>query len=168
VRHGRGARELELPDRLLRQAIGLGDALMLAQMLDPGFDQEGLDEAALLRRILIDAPGIGAVALSFMADLRQRREEAVAALRIDAVLDRDEDRAARRGDIAVGDRRRPVERRREIDLGGGLQPPAAAAAAASRRAKAAAIRCAAGRPSTAPTSPQAALPSDRAPKNTVT
>jgi hypothetical protein len=48
---------------LLQHAIGIGDALMLAEMLDPGLDHEGLDEAPLLLgRVFEDPPGEGAIA----------------------------------------------------------------------------------------------------------
>ena len=62
MRHLWIAGSVEAAYLLLDKAIGLGDALMLAQMLHPAFDEKGLDDAALLRGIFKHAPGIGAVA----------------------------------------------------------------------------------------------------------
>ena len=55
----------ELPDLLLDQLIRPGHALMLPQVLDPGFQKEGFDKSTRIGGVLKDAPGIRAVALSF-------------------------------------------------------------------------------------------------------
>src|ERR1700687_985565 len=49
MRHLRIAGSVEAAYLLLQQTIGLGDALMLAQMLHPAFDEKGLDDAAFVR-----------------------------------------------------------------------------------------------------------------------
>ena len=50
MRNLRCTDQMKPVNRLLHNAIGVGDALVLAQMLHPGFDQERLDNAALPRR----------------------------------------------------------------------------------------------------------------------
>ena len=47
---------------LLHDTVGIGDALMLAQMLHPRFDEERFEDTSLFGGVLEDAPGIGAVA----------------------------------------------------------------------------------------------------------
>ena len=49
MRHLRIAGSVEAAYLLLQQTIGLGDALMLPQMLHPAFDEKGLDDAAFVR-----------------------------------------------------------------------------------------------------------------------
>ena len=70
----------------LQHAIGVGDALMLAEMLDPGLDHEGLDEAPLLGRVFEDPPGEGAIAPALRSERGDGGKEGVAVLRIDPVL----------------------------------------------------------------------------------
>ena len=76
------------------QSIGIGHALMLAQVLHPRFYQKGLDHAARLGGVLEDAPGIGAVAAPFVFELRQRLEERLAILGPDPIFDGNQDRSA--------------------------------------------------------------------------
>jgi hypothetical protein len=49
-------------DVLLQHAIGVGHALVLAQVLEPRLDEKGLEEPAVLGGVFVDAPGIGSVA----------------------------------------------------------------------------------------------------------
>ena len=56
---------LKTRNSVLQQAVRPGDALMLAQVLKPGLDQECLDETAFLRGILEHAPAIGTVTAAF-------------------------------------------------------------------------------------------------------
>src|ERR1700722_18725775 len=65
MRHLRLALELEALDLRLQHAVRIGDALVLAQVLEPGLDQEGLDEARRVGGVLEYAPRIGAVAPPF-------------------------------------------------------------------------------------------------------
>jgi hypothetical protein len=51
------------------QAIGVCDPIMLAQVLGPRCDEEGLDDASFVGRILERAPAIGPVAATLVADL---------------------------------------------------------------------------------------------------
>jgi len=87
------AGSVEAAHLLLDEAISLGDALILAQMLHPAFDQKGLDDAPLLRGIFKHAPGIGAVAAPPMLEARQRVEKRFA-VGGDAIFDGDQHRAA--------------------------------------------------------------------------
>src|ERR1700686_850006 len=52
MRHLGLARELEALDLRLQHAVRIGDALMLAQVLEPGLDQKGLDEARRVGGVL--------------------------------------------------------------------------------------------------------------------
>lgn len=53
--HGR-AFYVEPAHRVLHNAIGIGHALVLAKMIEPGVEIEGLDETPFLGRILAQAP----------------------------------------------------------------------------------------------------------------
>src|SRR6266849_5476402 len=66
---------VEAMHRVLQHAIGIGNALMLPHVLEPGIDVECLDEDPLLRGVLIYAPIIGAVAPSLARELRHRGEK---------------------------------------------------------------------------------------------
>ena len=122
MRHLWIAGSVEAAYLLLDKAIGLGDALMLAQMLHPAFDEKGLDDAAPLR-IFKHALGIGAVAAPPMLEARQRVEERFAVGRVDAIFDGDQHRAAIVFDRLRGQGRRPMHRRRQIQARAGLQFP---------------------------------------------
>ena len=62
--------------------------------LEPGFDQISLLEPPELAHILEDAPGEGAVALALLAEFVERAQEPRSVLRIDAILDLDQNRTA--------------------------------------------------------------------------
>ena len=69
------AGQMEFVHGVLHHAVGIGDALVLAQVLHPGFDQKRLEHAAVLGGILEHAPGIGAVAAALMLELGDGFEE---------------------------------------------------------------------------------------------
>src|SRR4051812_41022551 len=94
------ALEMKALHAVLDEAIGIGDALMLAQMLEPGFDEEALDETPGLGGILEEPPGIGAVAPPFMGELGGGGDEVGPSRGIDAIFDRHQHRAAIRRDVA--------------------------------------------------------------------
>ena len=56
---GQGAAAVESLDPLLQPAILDGDALVLAQMLEPALELEGLEPAARLRGVLEEPPRDG-------------------------------------------------------------------------------------------------------------
>ena len=116
--------------------------------------------------ILEHAPGIGSVAATLMSSFASGFEKSSTVLRMDAVFDRHQDRAAIALDILCSERRRPMHGWRQIDAGGGLQLPAPSQRNGRNRAGGS-EKCATGRPRTAASSPQTALPSVRQPKNTV-
>ena len=140
---------------------------MLAQMLHPGFDQEGLDHAPFLGGVLEHAPGIGAVAAALVLELRQRFEKSF------AVADRMRySTVTRTGPRSCSIACAVIGAGQCID--GVRSTPAPVCSfhrqvSANRRrtAPAAARKCAAGKPTSTATSPQPALPSVRQPKNTV-
>ncbi len=70
MRHLGIAGPIEAAHLVLNETIGLGDTLVLAQMLQPALDEKGLDHAARMRGIFKHAPGIGAVAASSMFEAR--------------------------------------------------------------------------------------------------
>ena len=61
--------QMEAVHALLHQAIGVCDPLVLAQMLRPRCDQEGLDDAPFIGSILEHVPAIGAIAATLMSEL---------------------------------------------------------------------------------------------------
>src|SRR5690348_16758457 len=62
VRHDRWrAGDMEAPNTVLDGPVTNGDALVLAQVLDPGLDDERFDVAPLLYWIVVDGPADGAV-----------------------------------------------------------------------------------------------------------
>ena len=56
-------------------AIGVGDALMLSQVFQPGIDEECLEHSFGVRSILVQAPRVGAVALALAAEAPNSRKE---------------------------------------------------------------------------------------------
>src|SRR3984885_13537376 len=123
VRHLRLAIYVEPPHGFLDHTVGVGDALMLAKMLHPGFQQERLDEAPRLGGVLEYAPGVSAVAAPSLFEFCYCIEEGFAIGRPDAVFDRHQDRPAVVPDTLHRDRRRPLHRRCKVDACSGLQFP---------------------------------------------
>jgi len=104
-----------LSDFVLDHAVFLGDALAEVHELKPRFDQVGFLEAAEFGHVLEHAPGERAVAAALLAQIVDGAQKALAILRIDPVLDLDQNRPAVVRDVL--DRLWPpvVEGRREID-----------------------------------------------------
>lgn len=65
---------------LLQHAVHLGDTLMLAQVLQPGFDQERFNEPTCLRRIFENAPRVGTIPATFQGHALESNEKGVAVL----------------------------------------------------------------------------------------
>ena len=61
--------QMEAVHAFLQQAIGVRDPLVLAQMLHPRCDKEGLDDAPFIGSILEHVPAIGAIAATLMSEL---------------------------------------------------------------------------------------------------
>src|SRR5215831_1903427 len=70
VSHFRRAVDLESLNQLLQFTVGVGHPFMLAHMLDPGIEQERLDEAALVLDVLKHAPVERAVAAPLVSEPR--------------------------------------------------------------------------------------------------
>ena len=79
---------------VLQHPIGIGHALMLSHVVDPGIDTECLDDDTLLRGVLIDAPIKGAVSPALARQLRDRREKCRTINRGDNVFDGDQHRTS--------------------------------------------------------------------------
>ena len=79
---------------ILQDAIGIGHALMLPHVLEPGIDVKRLDEDSLFRGVFVDAPIISAVAPALAGELRHRREKCRAIGRGDGVFDGDQHRTS--------------------------------------------------------------------------
>src|SRR4051812_33836517 len=78
---------------LLELAVGDGQAIVLAQMLEPGLDAESLDEAAGDRRVLEESPRIASAAPALSLQRRASGEEGLAMLGCDPVFHRHHHRA---------------------------------------------------------------------------
>src|SRR5271165_7495941 len=72
---------------LLDKRVGLRQAGRTVLEFEQRVEVAGLDETAEVVRIVIDVPGIGAVAHPLMADLVHEVEKSLAVLRIDPVFD---------------------------------------------------------------------------------
>src|ERR1700731_3689629 len=97
---------------------------MLAQVLQPGFHEKGLDHPSLLGGILEYTPGIGAIAPALLTKLFERAKKRFPAARIDPVFDRDQHRAAIVPDLIGNERCRPMQGWCQVDPRAGLQLPA--------------------------------------------
>src|SRR4029079_12139788 len=113
----RRAGDVESPNPLLDSAIANGGALVLAQMLEPGLDDEAFDVTPVLSRILVDGPHDGAVAAANRLQVADGFHKVIRPKGIDAVFDLDADRplVGALADVEVSLGR--VCRRREIDHG---------------------------------------------------
>src|SRR5580698_7431013 len=69
------ALEVEALDLRLQHAIRIGDALVLAHVLQPRFDHERLDEPRRIGGVLVDAPAVGAVAPPLVVEPLHRGEK---------------------------------------------------------------------------------------------
>ena len=101
-------------DGILNDPVRIGHAMVLPEMLKPGCDHEGLEEASVLGRILEDVPSICAVPPALLTQLPDGDEERVTLLSGDAVLDRYQYRTAIAIRVDRQDRRRPMHRGCEI------------------------------------------------------
>src|ERR1700690_3838705 len=106
--------DLKASNELFVDAIGLRHALVLPEVFQPGVRQEGLDEAALFRRILENTPVISAVSTTHARAAPERMQKRLAVLRVDVVFNGHQYRTTVRLDRAGSDRGRPVHRGRQI------------------------------------------------------
>src|SRR5258708_37612818 len=111
----RDARDLKAIDQLLQRAVGMRNPRVLAQMLAPAIEHEGLDEATGLSEILEHVPVECAVAAALAGELTESREELPAVIRPHLILDRHQNRTALRPHFPRQDGRRPMLRPRQID-----------------------------------------------------
>ena len=82
----------------LQVRIRLRHALVLAQMLGPGFHHEPFDNLLRIGRILGDAPAVGAIAATFLREFVDCTKEGRAVMFFHLVLDEDQDWATVMGD----------------------------------------------------------------------
>src|SRR5204862_3035709 len=92
MRHLRQSFRLKFLHGIFQLTIGVGNALVLAQMLKPGLDQKRLQKTPGDRRVLEHTPRIGAVASALAREPLEREQERLALRGIDAVLHRDQHR----------------------------------------------------------------------------
>ena len=153
--------------RLLHHAVGIGDALMLAQMLHPRFDQKRFERYGPLRRRPRTRP-------------RHRRRRAAARCSSLAMALRKAARSCGRMRYSTVTSTGPRSCSMSCAVSGagqcmdGVRSTPAPVCSFHRQvrgmaatAPAAARKCAVGSPTQTATSPQTALPSVRQPKNTV-
>src|SRR5262245_31681964 len=93
-------------------------------MLHPGLDEKGFQHPALARRVLEDAPAIGAIAPALVAELLHGGDESFAIAGVDPILDGDQYRPLVTLDVMRHDRFWPVHRWRLINAGARPQLPA--------------------------------------------
>src|SRR6267142_3909633 len=118
VRHdGWRPGDVEASNALLDRPITSGDALMLAQVLEPGLDDERFDVAPLVCWIVVDGPADGAIAAANRLQLPDGFHKGTRVGGIDSVFDLDADRSFVRGRDDVEVRLGPVRRRCEIEHG---------------------------------------------------
>ena len=110
-------------DRLLGRPVPLGNPFVLSQVLDPGFHEERFQHASLFGSIFKNAPRIGTVTATLLAELFDRREKRLTITRIDSVFDRHQDGPAIVVELMESNRRWPMHRWRQIDFSAGLQFP---------------------------------------------
>src|SRR4029077_7029832 len=106
---------VELSNAVLYGAIADRGALVLAQVLEPGLDDEAFDVTPVLSRILVDSPHDGAVAAANRLQVADGFHKGIRLKGIDAVFDLDADRSFVGGRDEVEVRLGPVCRRREIE-----------------------------------------------------
>src|SRR5438445_3680259 len=95
-------------NRLLGRLIRIRNPFVLPQVLEPGLHEERFQHASLFGSIFKNAPRIGTVTATLLAELFDRREKRLTITRIDSVFDRDEHRALIALDVVRKHRRRPV------------------------------------------------------------
>src|SRR5882724_3796507 len=118
VRHdGWRPGDVEASNALLDGPITNGDALMLAQVLEPGLDDERFDITPLLCWVLVDRPADSAISVANRLQVPDGVHKGTRVGRIESVFNLDADRSFVRGRDDVEVRLGPVRRRREIERG---------------------------------------------------
>src|SRR5437016_9080406 len=118
VRHDRWRPgDVEALNALLDGPITNGDSLMLAQVLEPGLDDERFDITPLVCWVLVDSPADGAIPAANRLQVPDGFHKGTRIGRIDSVFNLDTNRSFVRGrdDVEVG--LGPVRRWREIEGG---------------------------------------------------
>jgi hypothetical protein len=105
---------MECPHNLLIELVSAGRASMLAPMLHPAFDDEGLDDSAWLSDVFPNVPSDCAVALPHGVEVAKGRNEFSKSCGFNTILDLDKNRTTvvRRLDRYRG--LRPMIRRCQI------------------------------------------------------
>jgi len=114
----------KVADESLSHKVGIGYALVRAQVLEPRVRQECLDKSPILSGILKESPVVSAIAAALAGIAPQRLQKRQAVLRIDVVFHRYQYGASVRLHFVRGDGSSPMHGWREVDCGAGLQFPA--------------------------------------------
>src|SRR6266850_4900297 len=126
VRHdGWRSDAVEASNALLDGPIANGDALMLAQVLEPGLDDERFDITPLVCRVLVDSPADGAIPAANRLQVSDGFHKGTHVSGIDSVFNLDANRSFVGGRDDVEVRLGPVRRRREIKRRDRAQRPPA-------------------------------------------
>src|SRR5439155_10116899 len=126
VRHDRWRPgDVEALNALLDGPITNGDALMLAQVLEPGLDDERFDINPLVCWVLENSPADSAIPAANRLQVPNGFDKGTRVGGIDSVFDLDADRSFVRGRDDVEVRLGPVRRRREIERRARAQWPLA-------------------------------------------
>src|SRR6266404_5808362 len=107
---------MESERHLEHDAIAGGHALVLAEMLEPRFDDERLEPSIGLSRVLVDAPTDRSVAPPDRLQTPHGAEERILVRAIDPILECDEDRTLVAVELASDLRQRPARVGAEIEV----------------------------------------------------
>lgn len=160
-------RSVELADGIVDDPVRIRDPLVLSEVFERRRDHESVQKAPFLGGMLEQAPGVGAVSPSLLAQTLDRGKESIVFLRVDEVFNGDQYRLTIRFRIDSQSRSRPMHRGREIHSGTAHSFQRQLSAIPTV-APAAATKCAAGKLNAEAIWPQSALTAVMAPKNTVT
>src|SRR2546425_5742693 len=117
-----------------RAVIG-GDALVLAEVLDPGLDDEHLEPPVRVLGVAVDAPADGAVAAADRLQPPHGAQELLGLVGVHVVLERDEHGALVAVELGGGLRQRPARVGAEVEVREAMQRGAARAQARRRRTR---------------------------------
>src|SRR6516165_6662250 len=87
---GRGFIEVEGAHAFPGLAVRYGGSLVLAKVLDPGLNHEGLQVATCRSEVLKESPTHGPVSPAYATELQHSRGELFGAPRINPILDGDQ------------------------------------------------------------------------------
>src|SRR2546425_2236323 len=116
---------VEASGGLEQRAVIGGDALVLAEVLHPGLDDEHLEPAVRVFGVTVDVPADGAVAAADRLEPPHGAQELLGLGRIHLVFERDQHRALVAVELTGGLGQRPARVRAQIEVREAVQREAA-------------------------------------------